>query len=67
MNSATILWGVLFGSFGAGYFLYGKKRGMVMPLACGLALMVFPYFVANTILLVAIGAALVVLPFVVRV
>ncbi len=67
MNSATILWGVLFGSFGAGYFLYGKKRGMIMPLVCGIALSVFPYFVPNTILLVLIGAALIALPFFVRV
>jgi hypothetical protein len=66
MNSATILWGVLFGSFGAGYFLYGKKRGMIMPLVCGIALSVFPYFVPNTILMVLIGAALIALPFFVR-
>ena len=67
MNTATILWGVLFGSFGAGYFLYGKKRGMVMPLVCGIALSVFPYFVPNTILMVLIGAALIAAPFFVRV
>lgn len=67
MNSATILWGVIFGSFGAGYFLYGRKRGMVMPLVCGIALSVFPYFVPNTVLLVLIGAALIALPFFVRV
>ena len=36
------------------------------PLFCGLALMVFPYFVSNTILLVAIGFTLITLPYFVR-
>jgi hypothetical protein len=66
MSAATMLWGVLFGSFGMGYFVYGKKRGSALPLLCGIALMVFPYFIANTILVVVIGAALIVVPFVVR-
>jgi len=58
---------LLFGSAGLGFFLYGKKQQAVVPLFCGLALMVFPYFVSNTILLVAIGFALIALPYFVRV
>jgi hypothetical protein len=38
----------------------------VVPLLCGLALMVFPYFVSNSILLVAIGVALMAIPYFVR-
>ena len=34
-----------------------------MPLLCGLALMVFPYFVANNILLVLIGVGLMAIPY----
>jgi hypothetical protein len=26
-NSAPLLWGILFGSIGMGYFIYGKKQG----------------------------------------
>jgi hypothetical protein len=63
MNTASLLWGLLFGSIGIGFFVYGKKQRAVVPLVCGLALMVFPYFVDNTILLVAIGAALLALPY----
>jgi len=37
-----------------------------VPLACGVALMAFPYFVSNTILLVAIGIALIAVPYFVR-
>jgi hypothetical protein len=36
---------------------------MVMPVACGLALASFGYFVENSWLMVLIGAALIWLPF----
>ena len=58
MSAALILWNVLFGAIGLGYFIYGKKQSAVVPLLCGLALMVFPYFITNTVLLVAVGVVL---------
>ena len=58
MSTALILWNVLFGAIGLGYFVYGKKQRAVVPLVCGLALMVFPYFIANTVWLVAVGVVL---------
>ena len=67
MNTATLLWGLLFSSIGLGFFLYGKKQRAIVPLVCGLALMIFPYFVANTVVLVAVGVALVVIPYFVRI
>jgi len=39
---------------------------MVVPLVCGVALMIFPYFVSNTILLVILGVALIATPYFVR-
>jgi len=63
MDASLLLWGVLFGSLGLGYFIYGKKQGAVMPLVCGLGLMVFPYFISSTLLLVAVGVALAALPY----
>ena len=36
-------------------------------MACGVALMIFPYFVSNTILLVIVGLALMAIPYFVRV
>jgi len=62
-----LLWGVIFGSIGLGFFLYGKKQGAVVPLAVGLALMVYPYFVTNTLLIVGIGVALTAVPYFVRI
>lgn len=66
MSTSSLLWGMLFGSVGLGFFVYGKKQGAMVPLFCGLALMVFPYFVSNVILLVAIGIALMAIPYFVR-
>jgi len=57
---------LLFSSIGLGFFIYGRKQKAVVPLVCGLVLMIFPYFVSNTVLLVAIGIALMVLPYFVR-
>lgn len=63
---AQLLWGLLFGSIGLGYFIYGKRQRAVVPLVCGLALMLFPYFVSNAPLLVMIGAALSAIPYFLR-
>jgi hypothetical protein len=67
MNTSLLLWSLLFSSVGLGFFLYGKKQQAVVPLFSGLALMIYPYFVSSTILLVAIGVALIALPYFVRV
>lgn len=66
MSTATILWGLLFGSIGFGFFLYGKRQRVIVPLLCGLALMVYPYFVSGTLLLVVIGIALMAVPYFLR-
>jgi hypothetical protein len=63
---ATLLWGLLFSSIGLGFFIYGKKQRAVVPLVCGIALMVYPYFVSNVMLLVGIGALLMVIPYFLR-
>ena len=62
----TLLWGLLFGSIGIGFFMYGKKQRATVPLVCGIGLMVFPYFVSNVFLLVAFGVALMLTPYFAR-
>jgi hypothetical protein len=57
---------LLFGSIGLGFFIYGRRQRAVVPLLCGLALIVFPYFIANNILLVAIGIGLMAIPYFLR-
>lgn len=62
MNASTLWWGLLFGSIGLGFFIYGKKQQAIVPLVCGIALMVFPYFVTGTAWLVIIGVVLIAIP-----
>ncbi len=66
MSEATLLWGLLWSSIGLGYFIYGKKQRAVVPLVCGLVLMIFPYFIANVALLVAVGVVVTAIPYFLR-
>ncbi|MGA2709574.1 MAG: hypothetical protein ACLQJ0_28170 [Steroidobacteraceae bacterium] len=63
MGEAQLLWGLLFGSIGLAFVIYGKKQRSPAPLVCGVGLMIYPYFVSNAYLLVAIGVALTALPY----
>jgi hypothetical protein len=67
MDMSTLMWGVIFGSIGLGFFVYGKKQKAVIPLLSGIGLMVFPYFISNALILVAIGIVFVALPFVIKI
>lgn len=62
-GESALWWGLLFGTLGIGYFVYGRRQRMAMPLVSGIALMAFPYFVSNIFLLLVVGAALLALPF----
>lgn len=66
MTPSLLLWGVVFGSVGLGYFLYGKKQHAMVPLLCGVALMAVPYFITDSLLLVIAGVALAAIPYFVR-
>ena len=65
-DSATLLWGVLFGGIGIGYFIYGKKQKMPVAFFSGVGLFVVPYLTSNNILLVIACLVLMALPFVVN-
>ncbi|MGB8634968.1 MAG: hypothetical protein WCD66_08045 [Rhodanobacteraceae bacterium] len=65
-SPATLMWGILFGSIGLGFFLYGKRQRMIVPLFCGIALMAYPYFVSATWALVLIGVVLMAVPYFLR-
>lgn len=59
---ATLFWGMLFGSIGAGWFIYGKRQAMIVPLVCGIALVVYPWFVSSLAWLVVAGLVLTAIP-----
>ena len=65
-STAQILWGMIFGSIGAGFSIYGRRQRAAVPLVTGVALMVYPFFVSNSYLLVLIGVALCAVPYFVR-
>jgi len=66
MNATQLFLGVIFSSIGFGYFLYGKKQKMTIPLVCGLVLMLFTYFIDNTMIISVIGIVLSILPYFLR-
>ena len=53
-----IFWAIIFGAIGAAGFVHGKRTGNARAMAIGVALVVFPYFVSDTLIVFAIGAAL---------
>ena len=66
-GTAVLLWGLLFGSIGFGFFLYGKKQKAVVPLVPGIGLCVVPYFITNVYILIGVGLVLMAIPYFVRV
>jgi hypothetical protein len=61
------MWGVVFGSIGLGFFVYGKRQRAIIPLLSGVGLIAFPYFISNAFILVAIGIVFVALPFLIKI
>jgi len=66
MSASLLFLGLVFGCIGLGFFIYGKNQRAPVPLVCGILLMIFPYFVANTLVLVIIGVVLMAIPYFVR-
>lgn len=65
-SSSIMIWSVLFGGIGIGFFLYGKKQGAIVPLCTGLALFVFPYFMTSVAMLLVVGIILVAIPYFIK-
>jgi hypothetical protein len=65
-STSTLLWGMLFGAIGLGFFVYGRKQKAVIPFLSGIGLIVFPYFISNIYLLVLSGIVLIALPFIIK-
>ena len=59
MSGGWLLASVFVGSVGLGFFMYGKRQRRAPHLGAGVLMMVYPYFVSNTTLMLVIAAALV--------
>ena len=62
----TFYLSVLFSLIGTGYFIYGKKQQKYFTLLAGVILGLYPYFVSNVWLVLAIGLLLMMVPWLVR-
>lgn len=65
-SSAMMLWGVVFSGLGLGYFSYGKKQKSLVPLCCGLSLIIYPYFMTSLSSLLIVGITLVITPYFIK-
>ncbi len=56
LSAANLIGGFVFDSIGFVAFIYGKRMNLWKPMLLGIALMVYPYFVSNDAVMIAIGA-----------
>ena len=66
MDIWQLILGFFFSTVGMAFFIFGKKKQLWAPLFSGMALMIYPYFVSNSVLMVAIGVVLIIVPYFVR-
>jgi chromate transport protein ChrA len=66
MNTTSLVFGVLYGSIGFGYLIYGRRQRKGIALLSAVALCAFPYFISNIVLLILIGLVFIALPFYIR-
>lgn len=62
----ALIFSLLFGTIGVGYFIYGKKQQRMIPLIAGIALCAFPYFIPNPYAMVIVGTILTAAPWLLR-
>ncbi|MDO6442795.1 MULTISPECIES: hypothetical protein [unclassified Marinobacter] len=62
METAHLFLGLIFGSIGIGYFVYGRKQSSLIARYCGIALILYPFLVTDTIAVVAVGVVLMLTP-----
>ena len=58
-NLQNFIFGMIFSGIGFVAFMYAKKMAEVKRMVIGLVLMIYPYFVQNTIVLCSIGIVLI--------
>ncbi|MGA8808316.1 MAG: amino acid transport protein [Thermoanaerobaculia bacterium] len=59
----SIFLGLLFGSIGTVYMIWGKRQSSVMHIVVGAILLVYPYLFTNAILIFITGAILTAIPY----
>ena len=55
LSAGNLIGGLVFGSIGFVAFIYGKRMHLWKPMFCGIALMIYPYFIGDAWMVCAIG------------
>jgi len=63
VNTTTLFLGLIFGSIGMGFLIYGRKQKHGIALLSGVALCALPYLVSDILFITLIGAGVMALPF----
>ena len=66
MDENTLLIGLITGSIGLGYFVYGKKQERFVAMISGAGLCVLPYCTGNIAAIIVISLVLLAAPFILR-
>lgn len=59
----TLFLGLLFGSIGTVYLIYGKRQSSPIHLVVGAILIIYPYLFTNAILVFVAGVILTAIPY----
>lgn len=59
----TLILGLLFGAVGSVYMIYGKRIQDPMYLVIGFALVIYPYFFSNVLVVIVVGVVLALIPY----
>jgi len=59
----SLFLGLLFGSIGMVYLIYGKRQSSVIHIVIGAILIIYPYLFSNPLLVFIIGAVLTAIPY----
>jgi len=62
-SGESLFIGMIAGSFGVAYFVYGKRTEKMIFLLVGVALCIYPYFIESVIWLLVVGLLLLAAPF----
>lgn len=66
MDSTTLFAGLILGSLGMGYIVYGRRQRNPIALVSGVALCGMPYLISNMLLLVLVSIVFIALPFIIK-
>lgn len=58
LSAGSLFASLVVSSVGFGFFIYGKKQLRTPQLAVGLAMLIYPYFIPDPLVMCAVGAAL---------